>query len=171
MRKKYLSALLFGALLVTSTGTFTSCKDYDDEINNLQEQITSNKDAIAALQKLVGEGKWVTSISAIENGFTVTMSDGSTTEIKGINGEDGAAGQDGKPGTMWRINETNFNWEMSEDGGNTWKDTGICAKGEKGDQGEPGQPGTPGQPGEPGKDCPSPEISEDGYWVVYKCNS
>ena len=39
MRKKYLSALLFGALLVTSTGTFTSCKDYDDDINNLQEQI------------------------------------------------------------------------------------------------------------------------------------
>ena len=39
MRKKYLSALLFGALLMTSAGTFTSCKDYDDEINDLQEQI------------------------------------------------------------------------------------------------------------------------------------
>ena len=39
MRKKYLSALLFGALLVASAGTFTSCKDYDDDINNLQEQI------------------------------------------------------------------------------------------------------------------------------------
>ena len=39
MRKNYLSALLLGALLVTSTGTFTSCKDYDDEINNLQEQV------------------------------------------------------------------------------------------------------------------------------------
>ena len=39
MRKKYLSALLFGALLFASAGTFTSCKDYDDDINNLQEQI------------------------------------------------------------------------------------------------------------------------------------
>ena len=39
MRKKYLSALLFGALLFASTGTFTSCKDYDDEINGLQEQV------------------------------------------------------------------------------------------------------------------------------------
>ena len=28
MRKKYLSALLFGALLFASAGTFTSCKDY-----------------------------------------------------------------------------------------------------------------------------------------------
>ena len=32
MRKKYLSALLFGALLFASAGTFTSCKDYDDDI-------------------------------------------------------------------------------------------------------------------------------------------
>ena len=39
MRKKYLSALLFGALLFASAGTFTSCKDYDDDINNLQQQI------------------------------------------------------------------------------------------------------------------------------------
>ena len=39
MRKKYLSALLFGALLFASTGTFTSCKDYDDDINGLREQI------------------------------------------------------------------------------------------------------------------------------------
>ena len=59
MRKKYLSALLFGTLLVTSAGTFTSCKDYDDEINGLQEQIDANKASIADLQKLVGEGKWV----------------------------------------------------------------------------------------------------------------
>ena len=39
MRKKYLSALLFGALLFASAGTFTSCKDYDDDIKNLQEQV------------------------------------------------------------------------------------------------------------------------------------
>ena len=39
MNKKFLSAVLFGALMVSSTGTFTSCKDYDDDIDNLQEQI------------------------------------------------------------------------------------------------------------------------------------
>ena len=43
MRKKYLSALLFGALLFASAGTFTSCKDYDDDINNLQSQIDESK--------------------------------------------------------------------------------------------------------------------------------
>ena len=49
MRKKYLSALLFGALVMASTATFTSCKDYDDDIDNLQEQINSNASAIKAL--------------------------------------------------------------------------------------------------------------------------
>ena len=39
MNKKFLSAVLFGALMVSSTGTFVSCKDYDDDIDNLQEQI------------------------------------------------------------------------------------------------------------------------------------
>ena len=53
MRKKYLSALLFGALLFASTGTFTSCKDYDDDISNLQTQITANADAI---KKFDGSG-------------------------------------------------------------------------------------------------------------------
>ena len=48
MRKKYLSALLFGALLFASAGTFTSCKDYDDDIQNLQEQI----DKKASLEEL-----------------------------------------------------------------------------------------------------------------------
>lgn len=32
MNKKFLSAVLFGALMVSSTGTFVSCKDYDEEL-------------------------------------------------------------------------------------------------------------------------------------------
>ena len=39
MNKKFLSAILFGALMVSSTGTFVSCKDYDDDIKDLQSQI------------------------------------------------------------------------------------------------------------------------------------
>ena len=160
MRKKYLSALLFGALLFASAGTFTSCKDYDDDINNLQQQITSNKDAIAALQKLVGEGKWVSSVTPIENGFTVTMNDGTTQNITGINGEDG------KPGTVITLDPTTNNWVI--DG----VDTGVCAKGEKGEQGEQGEQGEAGEQGpageagEPGK---SPYIDkETGNWFVWE---
>lgn len=39
MNKKFLSVTLFSALMIGATGTFTSCKDYDDDIKNLQEQI------------------------------------------------------------------------------------------------------------------------------------
>jgi hypothetical protein len=49
MNKKFLSAILFGALMVTSTGTFVSCKDYDDDIEDLQAQI-DKKASIEELQ-------------------------------------------------------------------------------------------------------------------------
>ena len=89
MRKKYLSALLFGALLVTSAGTFTSCKDYDDDINNLQEQITANADAIKALQDLVNAGKYVSGVAMEGQTITFTFSDGSTQPITIPAGEKG----------------------------------------------------------------------------------
>ena len=81
MRKKYLSALLFGALLFASAGTFTSCKDYDDDINNLQSQITANADAIKALQDLVNAGKYVSAVSGNGNVITFTFTDGSTQQV------------------------------------------------------------------------------------------
>ena len=88
MRKKYLSALLFGALLFASAGTFTSCKDYDDDINNLQSQITANADAIKKLQEMIGDGKFVTSVTAENNGLKITWNDGQSTVIENvINGE------------------------------------------------------------------------------------
>lgn len=39
MKRKYFSVLLMGALTIASVSTFTSCKDYDDDIDNLQSQI------------------------------------------------------------------------------------------------------------------------------------
>ena len=44
MKRKFFSMLLMGAMAIASVGMFTSCKDYDDYINNLQSQI----DAITA---------------------------------------------------------------------------------------------------------------------------
>lgn len=38
MNKKVITAMMLGALVVSAT-SLTSCKDYDDDINNLQEQI------------------------------------------------------------------------------------------------------------------------------------
>ena len=39
MNKKFLSVILFSALMVGTAGTFTSCKDYDDDIKDLQGQL------------------------------------------------------------------------------------------------------------------------------------
>ena len=46
MKKKIFSKLLMGAVLVASISSFVSCKDYDDDISNLQSQI--DKAALAA---------------------------------------------------------------------------------------------------------------------------
>ena len=81
MRKKYLSALLFGALLFASAGTFTSCKDYDDDISNLQGQINDVNTAITELQSAVEGGKYVTAVSNTGNTITFTFSDGTTTQV------------------------------------------------------------------------------------------
>lgn len=50
MRKKYLSALLFGALIAAPTSTFVSCsEDYDDDITELRDKITTNATDITSL--------------------------------------------------------------------------------------------------------------------------
>lgn len=78
MRKKYLSALLFGALLLASAGTFTSCSDYDDDIKNLQEQINTVVSDLESLKtKVDGLGGYVTDVK-VENGKLVVTANGST---------------------------------------------------------------------------------------------
>lgn len=39
MKRKFVKVMLFGALTLATTATITSCKDYDDDVANLQEQI------------------------------------------------------------------------------------------------------------------------------------
>ena len=56
MNKKFLSAILFGALMVSSTGTFVSCKDYDDDIDRIDKELTDLKSQIAALQSKIDAG-------------------------------------------------------------------------------------------------------------------
>lgn len=78
MRKKYLSALLFGALLLASAGTFTSCSDYDDDIKNLQEQINTVVSDLESLKtKVDGLGGYVTDVK-VENGKLVVTANGNT---------------------------------------------------------------------------------------------
>ncbi|CDF16273.1 uncharacterized protein BN821_00760 [Bacteroides sp. CAG:98] len=52
MNKKFLSAVLFGVLMASSTGTFVSCKDYDDDIKDLQEELNKKASLEEMTQKL-----------------------------------------------------------------------------------------------------------------------
>ncbi len=50
MKRKFISALLFGALIAASTSTFVSCaKDYDGDIAELREKITGNATDLSSL--------------------------------------------------------------------------------------------------------------------------
>ena len=81
MRKKYLSALLFGALLFASAGTFTSCKDYDDDINNLQEQINTVKTDLESLKSTVEGLDGVKTLSYADGMLIIETGKGTKVEV------------------------------------------------------------------------------------------
>ena len=141
MKRKFVKVMFFGALAL-STVTYVGCKDYDDDIDNLQTQIDANKADIAKLQSFVKEGKWVTNVEDITGGFKITFNDNKSYSI--------TSGKDATPTTI-KIDPVTKNWIVN---GN---DLGICAEGKKGDAGV----GTPVKAGY------APEISEDGYWIVW----
>ena len=95
MNKKFLSAILFGALMVTSTGTFVSCKDYDEDIDAINSELTTIKSQIAALQSKVDAGNYVTGVTKSAEGITFTFSNGSPVVVAVKDGAQGAAGKDG----------------------------------------------------------------------------
>lgn len=50
MKRKFINALLFGALIAASTGTFVSCsKDYDGDITELRTKVTTNATDLTSL--------------------------------------------------------------------------------------------------------------------------
>ncbi|WOG31419.1 PL29 family lyase N-terminal domain-containing protein [Segatella copri] len=159
MKRKYFSALLMGALTIASVSTFTSCKDYDDDISNLQQQIDSNAKAIETIQNLIKGGGLVKGVTSNNDGITVTLSDGNTVTIS--NGKDGA------PGTAWTIGTDGY-WY--KDGTKT-ENLARGPQGEKGEQGERGEQGVKGEPGTSAS-VASYEYyvpnAESGYFDIYK---
>lgn len=138
MNKKIFSATLFGALMALSTGTFVSCQDYDDDIDNLQQQITNNSSAIAALESQIKGGEWVQSVTSTADGVVITLGNGNIYTIN--NGQDGAAGQNGaagKDGVTPKIAVNSGKIQVSYNDGSTWTDL-ISLKDLKGEQGAAG---------------------------------
>ena len=183
MNKKIFSATLFGALMALSTGTFVSCQDYDDDIDNLQQQITNNSSAIAALESQIKSGEWVQSVTSTADGVVITLGNGNSYTISngqdgaagqnGAAGKDGAAGQngaDGKDGAAGQNGVTptiavnNGKIQVSYNDGSTWTDLISLedlkgAQGAKGDKGEQGAHGAQGAAGI----SPTFSLGEDGH--------
>ena len=137
MNKKILSALLLAAFTFASISMFVSCKDYDDDIKNLQTQIDTLSKTLSDIQTKIQNGAILESVTPITGGVRVVIN-GTPYDIK--NGEDGA---DGADGTAWKIE--NGTWWKNE--GNGWVDTTLKAVATDGSNGA------------------TPEIKE-GYWYI-----
>ena len=146
MNKKILSAMLSVAMLFAAGSAFVSCKDYDDDIKNLQGQIDNLSQAVKDIQAQIQKGYLLTDVSPITGGIKVTLSDGRSWDI--VNGKDGAAGKDGD---VWTIGDDGF-WYKN--GAVTpYKAIGTDGKdGQNGKDGVDGKDGKDGQDGKDGKD-------------------
>ena len=162
MKRKYFSALLMGALTIASVSTFTSCKDYDDDISSLQSQIDKLNEMVSKIQGQIDKGAILTGVSPVENGVKLTLSNGDSYTITngkdGAKGADGAAGAPGTPGKdadIWKIGDDGY-WYKNETK-TDWKAVGT--------DGAAGAAGTAGTAGKDGKYyVPNPQT---GTFFVY----
>lgn len=128
MKRKFVKVMFFGALAL-STVTYVGCKDYDDDIDNLQTQIDANKASIADLLAKVNGGDWVKSVDEITGGFKITFNDGKSYDIvngadgakgdkgdTGATGAPGAAGSQGAPGSKVTIDKETGEWLINGEG-------------------------------------------------------
>ena len=159
MNKKFLNVALFGTLIAVSSSTFTSCKDYDDDIDGLTNRVSAVEGTLSQLESLIKKGAVITDVKSTANGVVVTLSDNSSFTL--TNGKDGAAGKNGTVVTMGTDGYWYVDGKKTE---NPWK-------GEKGNDGVAGTPGTNGTPGADGVTpdavyfYPGTEGAAAGYWV------
>ena len=154
MNKKCLSAAMFVVLMTATSGTFTSCKDYDDDIDHLQEQINKTNVTLGELQALIEKGSVITSVESTAEGLTITLSNKQVYTIK-----NGADGVDGKDADVWKIGQDGY-W-YKNDQKTEWKAVGADGKdGQNGADGQDGQDGADGQDGQDGAD------GKDGKYYV-----
>lgn len=110
-----------------------SCQDLsgiEDRLDKVESSIENIQKTVTALQNKVDAGVYVSKVTSVTDGYTISFTDGTNATIK-----NGAKGDKGDKGDS-----------IKGDKG----DKGD--KGEKGDKGDTGASGTPGAPGKDGKD-------------------
>lgn len=149
MNKKHLKIALLSLMCTSMALSYTACKDYDDDIDNLQQQINTNKDAIASINNQIANGAILTSVTktADGKGIVVTVKKGDKTEEYTITN-----GENGKDADVWTIGTDGY-WYKNDQKTDY---RAIGSDGVQGPQGPQGNPGAPGQPGTPGTDGINP---------------
>ncbi len=169
MNKGLFKLALLSAVLASMPAAVTSCKDYDDDINNLQTQVDALRVDVDRFAGLIESGHVITGVNTTDNGVVFTLSDGKSYTI--TNGKDGAAGD---PGTAWTIGDDGYwykNGQKTEY--RAVGETGaVGPQGPKGDKGDPGQAGPTGSEGQTGPAgqnglyyVPNPET---GFFDIYR---
>ena len=134
-------------LCVGISSMFTSCKDYDDDIKDLQEQIDKNAKAIDQINSLVTDGSVIKEVRKVANGIEVVMANGTTYTIT-----------NGTNATVWTIGDDGYWYKDGEK-------TNYYAIGKDGANGMNGTNGTNGTNGKDGiYYVPN---TETGCWDIY----
>lgn len=156
MKRKFVKVMFFGALAL-STVTYVGCKDYDDDIDNLQTQIDAVKVSLEELQAKVNSGSVITNVVKGDNGITVMLSDGKSYELT-----NGTNGTNGKDADVWTINNEDGFW-YKNDVKTKFKAVGV--DGTNGTNGSNGTNGTDGKYYVPNKETGKFDIYQDGKFI------
>jgi len=166
MKQKILGFLLMGAFAIASMSTFVSCKDYDDDINGLRDQINKVNTTIDDLKASFVSGVAIKDVAKSGSSLVFTMSDGTTRTIEN------ADGKDGKDAVVWTIGTDGFWYQdgvktaykaVGTDGVDG-KDGAAGKDGVAGKDGAAGKDGVDGKDGADGKDADIWTPGTDGYW-------
>ena len=147
----------------------TACDKYDDaeiwdRVNSLENRVTlienqmkllnSNINSISGLVDALQNRLYVTNITTLEDGYTLTFSDGSHVTITdGKDGKDGVDGVDGKDAPVINIRyyDGRYYWVQTINGETTWL---TDSNGNK-----IPTSGTDGV-------TPIMKVNADGYWII-----
>jgi len=156
MSKRFISSLLMAFFFVTAMSVFTSCKDYDDDIARLQEQIDKNAKTLDQINTLVTDGSVISNVEKLGDGIVVTMSNGQKYQIS--NGTDAIVWTIGDDGFWYKDGVKTDYYALGKDGTNGTD--GVDGK--DGLNGKDGKDGVDGKDGKDGKDGVDGKDGKDG---------
>lgn len=157
MNKGLLKIALLSVVCGSIPVAFTSCKDYDDDIDRLNKEVAENKSAIDNISQQVSQGGVIKSVAptADGKGIVITVEVNGKTENYTIKN-----GENGKDATIWTIDADGY-----------WCENGVRtnykAVGEQGKPGENGKPGEDGKPGATGNPGDYYKPNAEGYFDLY----